>query len=161
MFQRWRPGDKAEAEAVVDHGEASGGEGYPLAVDPSDMLAARRRLVGKAGLRRDPRRGGFQFAPAKSVKKVAGEEDTLALAAGEPFLDMVVDAGAHRLTYLTAKAAFGQGDRFLCNELAVKPGRALRRHLSLDGEIRADGDRELGPSGGILEPAQFDDRARR
>ena len=104
---------------------------------------------------------GFKFAPAKIVKKVAGEDDPLALAAREPFLDMVVDAGAHRLAHLGAKAAFGQGHRFLCNELTVDPGRALRRHLSLDREIGADGDRELGPSSGILEPAQFNDRARR
>jgi hypothetical protein len=27
VLQRWRPGDKAEAEPVVDHGETSGGEG--------------------------------------------------------------------------------------------------------------------------------------
>ena len=41
-FQRRRPGHELEAEPVVDHGEAAGGERQALAIGAGDMLAGRR-----------------------------------------------------------------------------------------------------------------------
>ena len=135
MFERRRPRDKLEAEAVVDHGETPGGKGHPLAVDPGDVLALSCRLVGKARLRRELSRGRFKLTPAKTFEEVTGKDNALALMACEAFLDKMIDAGTHRLAHLAAEAAFGQGDGFLCNELAIEPGGPLRRHLVVDREI--------------------------
>jgi hypothetical protein len=41
-----RPWDEREAQAVVDHGEAAGGQREALAVGAGDRLAARSRRVG-------------------------------------------------------------------------------------------------------------------
>src|SRR3972149_35718 len=51
-FQRRRPRHELEAEPVIDHGEAAGGQDETLAIDAGDVFPARR-LLG-----RRPRLGG-------------------------------------------------------------------------------------------------------
>ena len=41
LFEGGRPGHELEAEAVVDHGEAAGGEREALPIGPGDILARR------------------------------------------------------------------------------------------------------------------------
>jgi len=54
LFEGGRPGHELEAEAVVDHGEAAGGERETLPVGPGDILARRSAVERLAGLGGEP-----------------------------------------------------------------------------------------------------------
>ena len=61
LFERGRPGDELEAEAIVQHGETAGGESEPLAICAGDILAAARAIEWSAGLSGELIANGFQF----------------------------------------------------------------------------------------------------
>src|SRR3546814_1482152 len=74
LLERRRPGHELEAEAVVDHREATGREGETLAIHACDMLACGRLQIRQARVGREPRRGGIQPATAQGTQR--SEEHT-------------------------------------------------------------------------------------
>jgi hypothetical protein len=64
LFQRRRPGDELKAEAVVDYGEAAGGERDALAVDAGDGFPFSGCVAREASLGRDARASYIELAPA-------------------------------------------------------------------------------------------------
>ncbi len=80
-FQRRRPGHELEAEPVVDHGEAAGGQHDTLAIDAGDVFAARRLLERRSRLGGELLAGGIEFTPAQGVEQIAGVDDSAGPAA--------------------------------------------------------------------------------
>src|SRR3546814_10046166 len=77
LLERRRPGHELEAEAVVDHREATGREGETLAIHACDMLACGRLQIRQARVGREPRRGGIQPATAQGTQEIALKDDAL------------------------------------------------------------------------------------
>src|SRR3546814_13983499 len=75
LLERRRPGHELEAEAVVDHREATGREGETLAIHACDMLACGRLQIRQARVGREPRRGGIQPATAQATQEIARQDD--------------------------------------------------------------------------------------
>ena len=66
-LKRRRPGDKAKAEAVVDHGEATGCEVEPLAIDAGDILAFCCGMMRQSAFGGKLGADACEFALAKRV----------------------------------------------------------------------------------------------
>jgi hypothetical protein len=79
-------GYELEAEPVVDHCEAAGGERETLLVDAGDMLAGSGLGVGFG----EASCQGIDIPIAQRGHQVAGEDDALSLAPREPFLDQMI-----------------------------------------------------------------------
>jgi hypothetical protein len=76
LLDRRRPGDELEAQSVVDHGEAAGGEREPLPVGAGDVFAlVHSRIAGIASLEAAPCR----FLPARCLGmiRVSGRSEGL------------------------------------------------------------------------------------
>ncbi len=52
LLKRRCPRDEREPEAIVDHGEATGGQREALAIGAGDMIAGNGRFVGQTRLTR-------------------------------------------------------------------------------------------------------------
>ena len=159
LLQRRPPGHELEAQPIVDHGEAAGGQRHALAIDAGDMLALGGRAMSEPGLGRELGGGLVEFAPAQGVEEIAREDDPLALPPRQAFLDQMIDAAVHRLAHLGAETAAAER-RVLGEELAVEPGRAGRGDLRLDREVGPRGERQALPAAGVLVGPRLDDRAR-
>ena len=138
-FQGRRPGDKAEAEAVVDHGEPPRGERNSLAVDAGDMLALccgprRQARVGGQSLAR--RR---KFALAQGVEHITREQDALTLAARKPLADQMLCAAVQGSSHLGSVASLGQLALIARDQPAVEPGCTLSPRLGLDCQVGSHG----------------------
>src|SRR6266436_8998161 len=103
LLKRRRPGDERKPEAVVDHGEATGGQCEALAVGAGDMIAAGSRFVGPPRLARQFGSGSIEFTAAQRVEEIALQDDALTLAAGEPFRHMMLGARRHCVAGLLAR----------------------------------------------------------
>ena len=79
LFERGRPGHELKAKAVVQHGEAAGGERDTLPVGAGDILAAAGAIECLAGVGREPFADRLQLATAERVNQPAIEGDTLAV----------------------------------------------------------------------------------
>ena len=90
FFQGWRPGHQLEAEAVIDHGEAAGGEQETLPVGTGDELAAAGTVEGLAGFGRELFAERLQLAATQRVDQVAGEGCALTLPLAEALFDQMV-----------------------------------------------------------------------
>src|SRR3546814_8309700 len=75
MLERRRPRHDLEAEAVVDHRDATGSEVEALTIDAGDMLARRSLQMRQASVGREPRRGGVEVATAQGIQEIALQED--------------------------------------------------------------------------------------
>ena len=71
-FQRRRPGHELEAEPVIDHGEAAGGQHETLAIDAGDIFPARRLLERRSRLGGELLSRRIEFTPAQGVEQIAG-----------------------------------------------------------------------------------------
>src|SRR3546814_5959469 len=76
ILERRRPRHELEAEAVVDHRDATGREVEALTIDAGDMLARRSLQMRQASVGREPRRGGVEVATAQGIQETALEEDS-------------------------------------------------------------------------------------
>src|SRR3990167_7759943 len=159
LFEGAGPGNEAETQAIVDHGEAAGGEREALTNDAGDLLAGRSRAVCKPGLARDLRADGIQLALAQRVEHSALEHRALAEATRQPLADEMISARVHRTPHLRAESTVRDTGAAL-NEAMVEPGRAGRLHLRGEVEIRSRGEdqRRLRLTG-LADAAQFDDAA--
>jgi len=160
LFERGRPGNELETEAVVDHGEAAGGEREALAVGTSDVFAAPRALEELAGFGCEFLAERFHFPVAQRVDQVAVEGDARAGAFGKAPFDQMLGATLHRLLHLGAEAAFGESDGRAGDILPVQPSGAGRRDLMVDVEIGANSQRDAALSACVVEFAQFYDGTR-
>src|SRR5690606_9103127 len=104
LFERGRPGHELEAKAVVDHGEAAGGERESLAIGTGNILAAGGVLERHAGLSRELLGEAVQFAPAQRVEQPTREDDTATLPLGVTLADQMLRAFVQSLTDLGAEA---------------------------------------------------------
>ena len=73
--------------------------------------------------------------------------------------DEMIDPTIHCLADLGAEAAAAER-RFLGKKLAVEPGRARRRDLRLDREVRSGGERQALAAGGVVVGSRLDDGPR-
>ena len=76
LFERGRPGHELEAEAVVDHGEAAGGEREALAVSPGDVLAGGSLVEGLAALGSQLFAQGFNLTAPERADQAVGCRQT-------------------------------------------------------------------------------------
>ena len=127
LFERGRPGHELEAEAVVDHGEAAGGEREALAVGTGDIFAAAGAVEGLAGLGGELFAQRLQLPAAQRSRSGCGEYDALACRSAKPCSTRWSARAVHRVAHLGAEAALRQRDRLAGDVLAVEPGRAGRR----------------------------------
>src|SRR3546814_17821084 len=74
ILERRRPRHELEAEAVVDHRDATGREVEALTIDAGDMLARRSLQMRQASVGREPRRGGVEVATAQGIQEIALQE---------------------------------------------------------------------------------------
>jgi hypothetical protein len=86
VFEGRRPGHELEAEAVIDHREAAGGERHALAIGAGDIFAIACRFERLAGLLRQPVGNSIDLAAAKRLDQVSAEDDAAALLLGETFV---------------------------------------------------------------------------
>jgi len=89
FFQNRPPGHEAEAQAVLEHGEAATGEHEGAAIDAAYALSVLNDAMLHAGLTGDLLRGRFDLAAAQGREQVAGEEDAMAAPLGETLIDKV------------------------------------------------------------------------
>ncbi len=108
-----------EAEAVVQHGKAAGGECQTLAVGAGNILAASRAIERLACFGGEFFAGRFQLATAQRVDQPAIEGDTLAVSLAEALSDQMIRASIQRLPYLGAEAG-------------LRTGRQVRARCSAD-----------------------------
>src|SRR5690606_33773549 len=120
LLDGWRPGHELEAQPVFDHGVAAGGQREALAIGAGDILAGGGLLERHVHFSGELLAECVQLALPKRAEQVAGEDDPLALAPRQSFLDQVLGAGLHRLLYLKAEAA-AEIDGIAGDELAVEP----------------------------------------
>ena len=73
LFEGRRPGHELEAQAVVDHGEAAGGEREALAASARDVLACRRLIERLSGLGGEPFAQGLDLAASERADQAVGE----------------------------------------------------------------------------------------
>ena len=85
--------------------------------------------------------GLVELASAQRVEKIASEDDPLTLPSSQILFDEMIDSAIHRLADLGAEAAAAERGLF-GEKLAVDPGRARRRDLRLDREVRSGGERQ-------------------
>ena len=97
--------------------------------------------MGEPRLSRQFGGGLVEFAPAQRVEKIASEDDPLTLPSSQILFDEMIDPPVHRLANLCAEAAAAERG-LLGEKLAVDPGRAGRRDLRLDREVRSGGERQ-------------------
>ena len=155
------PGHELEAEAVIDHGEAAGGEREALPVGSGDILPGRGGIERLTRLRSESLAQGFDLAAPERADQILGEDDSLRPALGKPLLDELLGPALHRVTDFGAKAGLAERHRIARHGLPVEPRRAAGRHLIFDGEVRAHGQRDAPPPLRVIELAQLDDRPRR
>ena len=127
-----------ESKTVVDHCKAPRGQDDPLTVGPRDGVAFCERVICKSGVGRNVRSRRIELTPAKRREQVAGEDDALALPAGEPINRQVLDSSFQCLTDFAPKSDIRQDRGLPDNEPVVEPRRAACPHLRLDRQIRAD-----------------------
>jgi hypothetical protein len=139
-LQRRPPGHELEAKTVVDHSEASRGQGNTPPVDPGDVLTLSGWAMNQTFLDREPCRHLVQFPLPQGVEPIAREDDTLTLAARQTFRDEAIDAPVHRLVHLNAESVAARC-RFSCQELTIKPGGSRCGDLGIEREIRPCGER--------------------
>src|SRR6516165_9046036 len=77
LFEGGRPGHELEAQAVVDHGEAAGGEREALAVGASDIFARCGLIERLPGLSRKALAQGFDLSAPERADQILGEDDSL------------------------------------------------------------------------------------
>src|SRR6266702_3300314 len=137
-----RPGHELEAEAVVDHGEAAGGERQALTIGAAHMLAGRGLHVRQSRLGRDHCTHRVQFASTQGVQEIALHDDALTLPPGEPFACKMFGTSLHGVARLATKPAHGERHGIALNEAMVDPGRAGSGDLLVEVEIAAVGEHQ-------------------
>ena len=122
-FRARAPGHELEAEPVIDHGEAAGGERQALAIGAGDILAVGGRLRA-AGLGRELVAKRPQFAPAAMCRASSRANTTRWPCRSASPARQDDRRAVHRVAHLGAEpaAASGAGSRAI--SLAVEPGRA-------------------------------------
>src|SRR3546814_19535378 len=75
--------------------------------------------------------------------------------------DQVLGTAVHGLAHLGAEAPAAERNGLAGDRLPIKPGRAFRGDLLLDGKVGSDCHRDATLPLCVVEPAQFDDRAGR
>ncbi|CDX39672.1 conserved hypothetical protein [Mesorhizobium plurifarium] len=160
-FERWRPGNELEAEAVVDHGETTGGERQALAIRAGNMVAAGGTVEDLSAVGRVLVADHLQLATAQRIEQVAGELDAIALPLCEPLIDKISGAAIQGMADVGAEARFGKFRGRAGDGLAIKPGRTRRRDLLIDSEIGANRERNATSATRIVEFAQLDNRSDR
>src|SRR5258708_35112934 len=69
LLQRWRPRHQTEPEAVIDHGEATGGEVEASCVSSGHMLAGGRWLVWHPAFACECGAHGDAFTPMQGASR--------------------------------------------------------------------------------------------
>src|SRR5581483_9526617 len=100
LFERGRPGHELEAEAVVEHREASRGEIEAAAVGARDVRAGGGFNGGLARLGGEALAQRVELATPQRLDQVAGEADTAALPFGQAFADEMLGAAVERVADL-------------------------------------------------------------
>ena len=159
LFERGRPGDELEAEAVVDHGEPPGGEREALAIGAGDIFPTTDMIEWQTGFGDELLAQRTDLAISQRVEQPAGEDHAAALPLGEALADQVFSPLLERLLHLGAKAALRQRDGLAGNRLPVEPGRARCVDLRVDVQVGTDGERDAALTLCILVGAQLDDRS--
>ena len=106
LFEGRRPRHELEAKAVVDHGEAAGGERDALAIGAGDIFAVVRAVEGLASLGSELLAERVHFSAAQRIDQVAAKNDSLTVPFAEALFDQMGGAGAHGVAHLGAEAAF-------------------------------------------------------
>jgi hypothetical protein len=136
-FEGGFPGHKAEAEAILDHRKSARWQTEALTVDTGDRLARLKRSVLKAAFDCDIRCSGLKVALAKGIDELPGEDDPLAIAAGQSFGGKVIDAALRRLSDVVPEADVRHLRPLSGDQLPVKPGGTWRCDLGFYRQIRA------------------------
>src|SRR5690606_34287163 len=105
LFERGRPGHELEAEAIIEHREASRGEIEAAAVGARDVLAGGGFDGGLARLGGEALPQRIELATPQLLDQVAAEADPAALPLGEPLADEMLGAALERGADLGAEAA--------------------------------------------------------
>src|SRR5579885_2114531 len=92
LFERRRPRHELEAEAVVEHREASRGEIEAAAVGARDVLAGGGFDGGLARLGGEALPQRVELATPQRLDQVAAEADPAALLLGQPLTDEMLGA---------------------------------------------------------------------
>jgi CheB methylesterase len=135
LLQRRPPRNELEAQAIIDHGEATGSERDSLPIAAGDVLALGRGPVHQAGLSPESSRCLVQLLPFQPIEEIAREDDTQALSPSQTLLDEVIDPPIHRCAHFSTERAAANW-RVSCQQLSIDPRRSRRSHLSFDREIR-------------------------
>ena len=115
--------------------------------------------MGEPGLRRQLGGDRVELASAQRAEKVASEDNPLTLPPGQILLDEMIDPSVHRVADLGAEAAAAERG-LLGEKLAVDPGRARRRDLRFDREVRSGGERQALVAVGVVVGSRLDDGPR-
>jgi hypothetical protein len=103
----------------------------------------------------------IELAAAQRTYQVTPDCDFISVAAGKPLLGQGIDAPIKRRANLGAETSARKLGTFSGDQSPVQPGRPFRRHLLVEGKIRADRERDALPAPCILKPAQFHDATDR
>src|SRR5579885_1842333 len=159
LFERGSPWHELEAQPIVDHGEAPGGERHPLAVYAGDPLPLRSRLIGETRICGEPGGGSFELPPLERREEIADKHQPLTLSSGQSLFDQMIGAGVHRLAHLGAEPSAAER-RIFRKKLAVEPCRSGRGDLLSNRQVRPGRERQPPMAVGIIIYARLDDRAR-
>ena len=103
-LKRWAPWDQAESEAVVDQGEATGGQVNTLLIGAHDRVALLGRMIRQASARTDACSGRFKLSSPQRVEHIPHEYDALTLPLSEALGNEALDASVHRRADLAAES---------------------------------------------------------
>jgi hypothetical protein len=117
--------------------------------------------VGEPGLVRNLLSRCAEFSASQGREQIPRKDDPLSLPANETFVGEMIDAPFQRVPDLRAKPTATRRGRFSREKLAIQPGRARRRDLLWQGEIRAYGERKPSAATSVFVAARLHDRARR
>src|SRR5258708_28343944 len=105
LVKRGCPRHQTEAQSVVDHGEAAGGEIEASRVGACHMLADGRSPVWHPTLAGEFGACSIEFTLPQRREQIAREDDTLAVAARQPLLHQVIGPRVHRRAGLRTETA--------------------------------------------------------
>jgi hypothetical protein len=100
LFERRRPGHELEAEPIVNHGEAAGGEREALSISPGDTFAGGGSIERPAGLGGELLSQHFDFALAQRADQIAGEDEAACLPLRKTLVDEFLGVALQRLPHL-------------------------------------------------------------
>ncbi len=127
------PGDETEADAIVEHREATTRQVKRMAIHTADRVPVGRFAIAQSSVGLDRTRDRREFADAHGGKKAGVRRDLLALTVGEVLLEQESESLASGLPHLGTER-MSTNVRPSTGQLLIEPGGADGIDLPLDRE---------------------------